>query len=65
MEQMWHHHVEKLGYRRDGTETFVRRGERVEDVRLLLERDAFRRPAWTLQVEGVEPCLTTLGAGPR
>ena len=52
---------EKLGYRRDGTEAFVRRGERTEDVRLLLDRDAFRRPAWTLQVEGATACLPMLG----
>ena len=52
---------EKLGYRRDGTETLVRRGRSTEDVRLLLDRDAFRRPTWTLEVEGVEACLPVLG----
>jgi RimJ/RimL family protein N-acetyltransferase len=52
---------EKLGYRRDGTETFVRRGRATEDVRLLLDRAAFQRPTWTLEVEGVEPCLPLLG----
>jgi RimJ/RimL family protein N-acetyltransferase len=54
---------EKLGYRRDGTEVFARRGEPAEDIRLLLDRDALRRPAWTLEAEGVEACLPTLGAG--
>ena len=54
---------EKLGYRRDGTETIPRRGRPTEDVRLLLDRDAFRRPTWTLEVEveGVAACLPTLG----
>jgi len=52
---------EKLGYRRDGTETLVRRGRPTEDVRLLLDRDAFRRQTWTLEVEGVEACLPMLG----
>ena len=55
---------EKLGYRRDGTETFVRRGRTTEDVRLLLTPDAFRRPAWTLRVEGVAGCLPMLGISP-
>jgi RimJ/RimL family protein N-acetyltransferase len=52
---------EKLGYRRDGTETIPRRGRPTEDVRLLLDRDAFRRPTWTLEVEGVAACLPMLG----
>jgi RimJ/RimL family protein N-acetyltransferase len=53
---------EKLGYRRDGTATYSRRGQRTEEVRLLLERDRFRRPDWTLRVEGVGACLPLLGA---
>jgi RimJ/RimL family protein N-acetyltransferase len=52
---------EKLGYRRDGTETIARRGRLTQDVRLLLDHHAFRRPAWTLQVEGVAACLPMLG----
>ena len=55
---------EKLGYRPDGTETVVRRGRRTQDVRLLLLRDAFRRPTWTPQVEGVAACLPVLGVTP-
>ena len=55
---------EKLGYRRDGTETLVRRGRSTEDVRLLLDRDAFRRPPWTLEVGGVAGCLPVLGVTP-
>jgi RimJ/RimL family protein N-acetyltransferase len=51
----------KLGYRRDGTETFVRRGAAVEDVRLLLTPDAFHRPGWRLVADGVEACLPVLG----
>ena len=54
---------EKLGYRRDGTEVYVRRGERTEDVRLVVDPEGFRRPDWTLQVEGVAACLPVLGAG--
>ena len=54
---------EKLGYRRDGSATVARRGQRTEDVRLVVDPEEFRRPAWSLQVEGVEPCLPVLGAG--
>jgi RimJ/RimL family protein N-acetyltransferase len=54
----------KLGYRPDGTEVVARRGQRTEDVRLLVDRDAFVRPAWTLTVEGVGPCLPVLGLIP-
>jgi RimJ/RimL family protein N-acetyltransferase len=52
---------EKLGYRRDGTSTTVRRGERAEDVRLLLEPRWFRRPPGTLRVEGLAACRPLLG----
>ncbi|WP_214365676.1 GNAT family N-acetyltransferase [Pseudonocardia sp. H11422] len=54
----------KLGYRPDGTNTYARRGERVEEVRLLLTPEAFadHRPAWTLQVEGAADCAGLLGA---
>ncbi len=52
----------RLGYRTDGTEALVRRGAATLNVRLLLDRDAFVRPLWTLQVEGVEPCRSLLGA---
>ena len=55
---------EKLGYRPDGTEWLIRRGERAEQVRLLLRAADLVRPAWTLQVEGVEACLPLLQAGP-
>ena len=55
---------EKLGYRRDGTETVVRRGEPVDDVRLRVDRATFRRPAWTLEVEGAAACLPMLGVTP-
>jgi RimJ/RimL family protein N-acetyltransferase len=52
---------EKIGYRRDGTALRARRGEAAQDVRLLLDPAAFRRPTWALEVEGVEPCLPLLG----
>lgn len=53
----------KLGYRRDGTTTVVRRGEPVDDVRLVVEEAEFVRPGWTLVAEGVDGCLGLLGAG--
>lgn len=53
---------ERLGYRRDGTATVARRGERVDEVRLLLTPDEFRRPDWTLVVAGFEPCAALLSA---
>lgn len=52
----------KLGYRRDGSETVVRRGAATEDIRLLLDRDTFVRPPWTLDVDGVKDCLGLLAA---
>jgi RimJ/RimL family protein N-acetyltransferase len=55
---------EKLGYRPDGTETVVRRGVATDDLRLLLMADDFRRPDWTLEVEGAAACLPMLGATP-
>jgi RimJ/RimL family protein N-acetyltransferase len=52
----------RLGYRADGTELREREGARTTDVRLLVEPDGFVRPEWTLQVEGLGPCLELLGA---
>lgn len=52
----------KLGYRRDGTRTVVRRGVATEDVRLVLDADGFRRPSWELRAAGVEGCVGLLGA---
>jgi RimJ/RimL family protein N-acetyltransferase len=52
---------EKLGYRRDGTETIARRGRPADEVRLLLDAASFRRPDWTLEVEGLDGCLPALG----
>lgn len=51
----------RLGYRDDGTEALVRRGAATLNVRLLLERAAFVRPSWSLQVEGDAPCRPLLG----
>jgi hypothetical protein len=52
----------RLGYRRDGTETVVRRGCRTEDVRLLVTPSTLVRPSWTLGVEGyTEECRAQLG----
>ena len=47
-----------------GTETVVRRGAVVEDVRLLVEPDTFARPAWPLEVAGAAACLPMLGVSP-
>jgi RimJ/RimL family protein N-acetyltransferase len=52
----------RLGYRRDGTTTVVRRGRSLQDVRLLLDAPDLVRPPWTLDVEGVEGCRGLLGA---
>ena len=52
----------RLGYRRDGTETVVRRGRRTEDVRLVVTRSSLARPEWTLDVAGFgEECRALLG----
>jgi RimJ/RimL family protein N-acetyltransferase len=56
---------EKLGYRHDGVDRVVRRGECAENVRLLVTPDAFRRPDWTIEVEGLEACLPMLGIADR
>ena len=52
----------RLGYRRDGTETVVRRGRRTEDVRLVVTPPTLVRPPWTLEVAGyTEECRALLG----
>jgi RimJ/RimL family protein N-acetyltransferase len=53
---------ERLGYRRDGTRTLLRRGAASEDVRLLLARAEFARPPWALDVQGADGCRALLGA---
>ena len=55
---------EKLGYRPDGGNVRSRRGTRAEETRLLLTPDGFRRPGWTLRVEGLAACLPRLGLSP-
>jgi RimJ/RimL family protein N-acetyltransferase len=52
----------RLGYREDGSETWVRRGERAEMVRLLLDADgwAAHRPEWSLEVDGLTEDLQCL-----
>ena len=52
---------EKLGYRCDGIDVYARRGERTEDVRLLVEPATMCRPGWALEVEGLDACRPTLG----
>jgi RimJ/RimL family protein N-acetyltransferase len=52
----------RLGYRRDGTETLVRRGAPVEHIRMVVTSDTLVRPAWTLDVEGYdEGCRALVG----
>jgi len=53
---------EKLGYRHDGVDVYARRGERAENIRLLVTPATFRRPGWALSVEGVDACLPLLGS---
>lgn len=52
----------KLGYRRNGTVTAVRRGLPADEVHLVLDATGMRRPAWELRTEGVGPCLGLLGS---
>ncbi len=53
----------KLGYRHDGTTTDPRRGRAATQHRLLVTRSEFdaHRLAWSLQVDGLEPCRAQLG----
>jgi hypothetical protein len=44
----------------DGTATAARRGKPAEDVRLRLPPEAFARPGWTLQVDGLDACRPLL-----
>lgn len=54
----------KLGYRPDGSEREVRRGEATTVTRFLLSRADFEqnRPEWRVDVDGLSPCLPLLGA---
>ncbi|GAA4267136.1 GNAT family protein [Frondihabitans peucedani] len=55
----------RLGYVDDGlTRIEPRPGEPVDEQRLRLERDAFVRPEWTLDVRYPEGILRDLGAAP-
>lgn len=52
----------RLGYCRDGSETFARRGAPVEHVRLVVTPDTLVRPSWTPAVAGYdEDCRALLG----
>jgi RimJ/RimL family protein N-acetyltransferase len=52
----------RLGYRPDGSTWKARRGQPAENVRLVLEPADFVRPAWKLEVEGLDDCRELLGA---
>ena len=52
----------KLGYVLNGTDVVQRRpGEVAVDQRLLLTPQAFRKPAWSVQVAGFEACRGAFG----
>jgi len=53
---------EKLGYRRDGTNTHPRRGTPATEIRLILDPPHFIRPPWTLTVDALRACRAQLGA---
>jgi len=42
----------RLGYAADGTATYARRGVQAVQQRLLVTRDAFKRPDWDVEVDG-------------
>ena len=54
----------KLGYRSEGSEREARRGEVTTVTRFLLTCDDVEqsRPEWTVDVDGLSPCLPLLGA---
>ncbi|GAA5127089.1 GNAT family N-acetyltransferase [Pseudonocardia adelaidensis] len=52
----------RLGYRPDGTTWVARRGQRAEEVRLVLTPEGFVRPEWKLEVEGLDACRGLLDA---
>lgn len=55
----------RLGYRDDGVRVAARRGQAATLQRVLLDRAGWdaHRPAWTLQVSGLDGCAGLLGAG--
>lgn len=52
---------EKLGYRADGTETKVRRGEAATMIRLRLARADWKAVVPAAEIEGLERCLPLFG----
>ena len=54
---------ERLGYRRNGVKTQLRRDQPGTEVLLRLTPEDFVRPDWKLQVDGLPECLALLGAG--
>jgi RimJ/RimL family protein N-acetyltransferase len=55
---------ERLGYASDGVEQHVRRGRAAVLVRSRLTPEDWRRPAWTTEVAGLDPCRELLGLPP-
>lgn len=53
---------EKLGYRRNGAQTRVRRGKAATQIQLVLQCAQFVRPEWTFEVDGLDGCRELLGA---
>jgi RimJ/RimL family protein N-acetyltransferase len=56
----------KLGYEPNGvTRVSPRPGQPVDEQRVRLARDAFRRPPWNVTVRGAEGAVAQLGATPE
>jgi RimJ/RimL family protein N-acetyltransferase len=54
---------EKLGYRIDGRAIANVSGRPLEETRLLVTRESWRRDLVAVTIEGLEPCLALFGAG--
>jgi RimJ/RimL family protein N-acetyltransferase len=52
---------ERLGYRRNGERSHVRRGKPATEILLRLSPDDFVRPDWTLEVSGADGARGLLG----
>jgi RimJ/RimL family protein N-acetyltransferase len=53
---------EKLGYRLAGRDTMSPRGVPMPHLQLRLEREEWRGAPFSVEIEGVEPCLPLFGA---
>jgi RimJ/RimL family protein N-acetyltransferase len=53
---------EKMGYETDGSEVYNVSGRRLEETRLRVTREKWRRDSVPVSIEGLEPCLGLFGA---